>query len=65
MPAWAITSTVLDSKYSFLNALEDVFPGRNNVGPKTIARLCNDILFSDSCWFTLKKKKKKKEIMNL
>lgn len=52
MPAWAITSTVLDSSRSF--CLVDCGAGRRRVGPNTIARLCNDILFSASWWFILK-----------
>jgi hypothetical protein len=51
IPAWAITSTVLDSKRSFCFWLDG--PGLSNVGPNTIAKLCNDILFSASCWWTL------------
>lgn len=51
MPACAITSTVLDSSRSFCLAL--CGPGRSKVGPNTIAKLCNDILFSASCVQTL------------
>lgn len=51
MPACAITSTVLDSSRSF--CFMDWGPGRRSVGPNTIARLCNDILFSPSCWLIL------------
>lgn len=51
IPAWAITSTVLDSRPSL--CLAACGPGRNRVGPNTIAKLCSDILFSASCWCTL------------
>lgn len=47
-----MTSTVLDAKRSFCFVF--VWPGRNKVGPNTIAKLCSDILFSASCWCTLK-----------
>lgn len=52
MPACAITSTVLASNWSFCFVV--FIAGRSSVGPNTIARLCKDILFSFSCWWTLK-----------
>lgn len=55
MPACAITSTVLDSSKSLCLAL--CGPGRNSVGPNTIAKLCSDILFSTSCVQTLRENK--------
>lgn len=62
-----MTSTVLDSKNSFcaLNALEADLLGRSKVGPNTIARLCRDILFSASCWFTLELQNMKMYLINI
>lgn len=56
IPAWAMTSTVLVSNRSF--CLGAFRAGRSNVGPKTIAKLCRDILFSLSLWWILKLWKK-------
>lgn len=56
IPAWAMTSTVLVSNRSF--CLGVFRAGRSNVGPKTIAKLCRDILFSLSLWCILKLWKK-------
>ena len=45
IPAWAITSTVPKASKSLLSEAVGRLAGRSNVGPKTVAKLCSDILF--------------------
>lgn len=37
----------------------DSISGLSNVGPKTMATFCNDILFSSPCSITLRKKRER------
>jgi hypothetical protein len=50
MPACAITSIVPKVKESAIELVPEVavIPGLKTVGPKTVAKLCNDILLCSS-----------------